>query len=164
MHQEFLLTTAEVSGALLGFVGVVLVIGRRSQGVISNKDRSGLFHLVYGASGALFFSLTMYLVLVSFETHDIIWRVGSALTVLYALFGVTKAIREGQEGDNRLNPFARHLLSAVTFSSIALNATIMLGFFLWLAPFAYGAMITIMIAAAVSYFVPFVLGRQDDAA
>ena len=162
MHQEYLLTTAEVSGALLGFVGVILILGRRSEGVITSKDRSGLFHLVYAASGALFFSLTMYLFLVSFDFENTVWRVGLALVTMYSIFGVSKAIREGQDGDNRLNPIARFLLSAMTFVSIGLNTTVAVGYLPTLAPFAYGATITLLIGVAVSYFVPFILGVHDD--
>ena len=65
MHEEYLLTTAEVAGALLGFVGVVLILNRRAEGVVSRQDQSGLFHLVYAAAGAMFFSLVMYAALAS---------------------------------------------------------------------------------------------------
>ena len=162
MHQEYLSTTAEVSGALLGFVGVILVIGRRSEGVITSKDKSGLFHLVYTAAGALFFSLTMYLFLISFQMEAILWRAGLAIMILHSIFGVSKAIREGRGGDNRLNPLARFVLSAITFVSISLNATIVAGYLPTLAPFAYCATVTFLIGIAVSYFIPFILGDDHN--
>ena len=161
MHQEYLLTTAEVAGALLGFVGVVLILGRRSEGILSPQDESGLFHLVYSAAGAIFFSLFMYLVLASFEQQSLIWRIGLGLITLYLLYGVTKAMREGKGGENRLNPVARHLLSVVTFALIVLNIAVVIGFFQFMAPLAYTLSVTLMIGVAVSYFVPFVLTRAQ---
>jgi len=159
MHQEYLLVTAQISGALLGFVGVVLILGRRAEGDLSRRDESGLFHLVYSATGALFFSLLMFASLASFERHDIIWRIGLALVVLYMLFGVSKAILEGRGGKNRLEPFARHLLSAATVLVIALDVVVAAGYFSSLAPFGFVLSVTLMIGVSVSYFVPLVLIR-----
>ena len=161
MHQDYLLTIAEVSGALLGFVGVVLVLGRRSEGLLSKRDESGLFHLIYSAAGALFFSLVMYACLVSFQNHETIWRVGLGLIVLYMLNGVTRAILEGRGGENRLGPVTRHLLSMTTFFVVVLNTVIVFGLFSPLAPFAFILSVTLMVGVAVSYFVPFVFVRSD---
>lgn len=162
MHEDFLLTIAEVSGALLGFVGVVLILGRRSEGIISTRDRSGLFHLVYAASGTLFFSLLMYVFLASFEQVALIWRVGVGLSTLYILFGVSRAIMEGRSGGNRLSDITRHFLSVVTFSIVGMNVAIVLGYISSFAPFAYTITMTLMVAVAVSYFVPFVFGVSED--
>ena len=162
MHQEYLLVTAQISGALLGFVGVVLILGRRAEGELSRRDESGLFHLVYSATGALFFSLLMFATLASLQRHEIIWRIGLALIVLYMLFGVSKAIFEGQGGKNRLEPMARHLLSAATVVVIALDVAAAAGFFAGLAPFAYVLSVTLMIGVSVSYFVPLVFIRANN--
>lgn len=43
MYREYLLVTAQISGALLGFVGVALTFGRRAEGLLSRRDESGLF-------------------------------------------------------------------------------------------------------------------------
>ena len=162
MHEEYLLTTAEVAGALLGFVGVVLILNRRAEGVVSRQDQSGLFHLVYAAAGAMFFSLVMYAVLASAQSHGVIWRVGLVLITIHITYGVTTAIMEGQEDENRLNPVARHLLSAATFALIAFNICVIVGFFQSYASLAYALSVTLMIGVAVSYFVPFVLLRSHQ--
>lgn len=161
MHQEYLLVTAQVSGALLGFVGVVLILGRRSEGVLSGRDESGLFHLVYSAAGALFFSLLMFVFLASFQHHETIWRIGLVLIVLYMLYGVSKAMFEGQGGKNALGPFARYLLSAATVAVIALDVVAAAGLLSGLASFAYALSVTLMIGVSVSYFVPLVLFRPE---
>jgi hypothetical protein len=162
MHEDYLLTAAEVSGALLGFVGVILVLGRRAEGIISNRDRSGLFHLAYGASGALFYSLLMYVFLASFERQELVWRVGVGICSLHIFVGVSKAILEGRGGGNRLSALARNLLSIVTFAVLGMNIAIILGFLTSLAPFAFLVSITLMIAVAVSYFLPFVFGSSES--
>ena len=163
MYVDFLLTTAEVSGALLGFVGVVLVLGRRSEGVLSNRDRSGLFHLVYAATGALFYSLLIYLLVTTIDQSVLAWRIGVGLCTLHIAFGVSKAIREGKSGDNRLNALARNGLSVLTFAVIGANLAIILGYLLDFAAVAFAVSITLMLAVAVSYFIPFILGKADDA-
>ncbi len=162
MHYDFLLTTAEVSGALLGFVGVVLILGRRAEGLLSRPDQTGLFHLVYSAAGALFFSLAAAACLASFDNHELVWRVALGLNAAYMSFGVFKAEREGRGGDNRLGKLTRVLLSAVTFVVIAANVAIAGGLFSAYAGLAYVLSITLMIVVAVVYFVPLVFLETNE--
>ena len=162
MHADFLLTAAEVSGALLGFVGVILVLGRRSEGIHGHRDRSGLFHLAYTASGALFFSLLMYVFLASFNQPELVWRAGVGVCTIHITVGNYKAIVEGRRGGNRLSTFVRNTLTVFTFVVIGMNIAVIFGFLTALAPFAFMVSITLLIAVAVSYFLPFVFGNAES--
>lgn len=158
-HQEILFLTAEVSGALLGFVGIVLVLGNRADGQLEIRDQTGLFHLIFTAVGALFASLLMLIGLSSFGDSGLVWRIGVGLISLYMAYGVIKAMFEKKVDQNRLGTVAMVLLTGGTWVVIGLNAAIMLGFIGEYAPLAYSLSVTYMIGVAVTYFVPLVLQR-----
>ena len=162
MYQDYLLTIAQISGALLGFVGVVLALGRRSEGVLNKRDESGLFHLIYTSTGALFFSLLMYVLLISFEQQDIIWRVGSAIFALYATYGPVKAMLEGRKGENRLDSLFRRLLEVLSFVLVFFNVLVVFNIIITYAPLVYMLSLIFLFAVSISYFIPLVYFKTRE--
>lgn len=162
MYQEYLLTIAQVSGALLGFVGVVLTLGRRSEGLLSKRDESGLFHLIFTSTGALFLSLLMYVFLASFEQHDIVWRVGSGLFALYSTYGPVRAMLEGKRGENRLGENSRFILSTISFILVIFNILVVFDIITTYAPLIFMLSLTLLIAVSISYFIPLVYFQSKD--
>ena len=158
-HQEILFLTAEISGALLGFVGIVLVLGNRADGQLEIRDQTGLFHLIFTSVGALFGSLLMLICLSSFGDSRLVWRTGVGLISLYMAYGVVKAMLERKADENRLSAVAMVLLTGGTWAVIGLNVAIVFGFVGEHAPLAYCLSVTYMIGVAVTYFVPLVLLR-----
>lgn len=65
MYFELLLTSASITATLAGFIGVVCVLGDRSEGNLNTRELSAVFHLLYTAMGVLFFSLVMAIFLAS---------------------------------------------------------------------------------------------------
>ena len=54
MYVEIVKTIAEIAGGLVGFVGIVFILGRRSERKLTVYEKNGLFHLLIGSVGKNF--------------------------------------------------------------------------------------------------------------
>lgn len=96
---DLLNTFAVVAATLTGFIGVVFVLGRRSEGDLSIHESSAVFHLLYTALGALFLSLVAGVFLISTDKQVLIWRVANGACGLYLLLGVGMGTVEELRGE-----------------------------------------------------------------
>ncbi len=99
MYSDLLLTSASVAATLAGFIGVVFVLGRRSEGDLSIHEMSAVFHLLYTSLGVLFFSLVIAVFLASPIEQVLVWRIGNGAFGFYHLVGAGKGIIEARRGE-----------------------------------------------------------------
>ena len=80
-EQDVLILLAEISVAILGFAGIMAVVGRPRDALAKAKAKA----LVSGAAGVAVFSL-LPMILAFTELHiERIWRLSSGLVVLWAV-------------------------------------------------------------------------------
>jgi hypothetical protein len=80
-EQDVLLLLAEISVAILGFAGVMAVIGRPRDAVAKAKGKA----LVAGAAGITVFSILPMLLAFTEVRIELIWRISSGLVVLWSV-------------------------------------------------------------------------------
>jgi hypothetical protein len=85
---ELLQTIGEVAVALVGFSGVVAVLGHRGRGSWSSEERLQLRTLVEPGLVALFGSLLPGTVGLALESEAMVWRLSSATLALLGVAGV----------------------------------------------------------------------------
>ena len=161
MYFEIVQTIAEVSGALIGFVGVVFVLGKRAVRQLTVVERNGIAHLFVGAAGTLIFSILIMVLLAFFENEAIAWRIGSAIMATYLLLGASKAIVEELRGEHSLpKPFNWAL--PITAEIIAiLNVATALGYFEHLLQLSCVLALLLGLVVAISYFISLLTGYHD---
>jgi hypothetical protein len=99
---ELLQTIAEVAATLAGFSGVVFVLGRRAEGRLTPKERSGLVHLLLSSCSALLLALALAAALAVTASHPVTWRVGCGIVGAICLFGATQAAVQQVRGEHGL--------------------------------------------------------------
>jgi len=159
MYQDLLLTMGEVACTLIGFVGVVMYLGDRDNDGLSNKDRDGLFHLLYGAIGALLASFFMVAVQEATSDSPTSWRVGCAVMAIYSLIGILMAASAGAKNEHSDTGINTFYLPPITISIILVNiaaAAGMTGVYSSLI-FVFGVIWLLIISLV--YFIPFILTR-----
>lgn len=78
MASEALLSTlTQVAVALVGFTGVVAILGHRNQGTWTAGERLQLRVLVETSLTALFASLTPGLLLLALSSDELVWRLAN---------------------------------------------------------------------------------------
>lgn len=102
MHQDLLYIIAEVSVTLAGFSGVVFILGRRSEGKFSIKEKNGLFHLLFTTCGTMLVALIVAACLEFAVSEETAWRIGCVLIALFVLAGASRAIAEERRGKHSL--------------------------------------------------------------
>ena len=101
MYFEITQTIGEVAGALVGFVGVVFVLGGRALRSLTPIEQSGMRHLLIGSIGTLLLAV-LTLILLAAIAEESAWRVSAGLTGVWALAGSTKAMTEELRGEHSL--------------------------------------------------------------
>ncbi len=94
MYFDVVQTIAEVAGALIGFVGVVFVLGQRAVRTLNAQERSGLFHLLVGSVGTLLISVLIMILIAAIEDQAFAWRLGAGVITLYLFSGASIAVKE----------------------------------------------------------------------
>ena len=94
MYFDVVQTIAEVAGALIGFVGVVFVLGQRAIRTLNARERSGLFHLLVGSVGTLIISVLIMILIAAIDDQAFAWRLGAGVVTLYMFTGASIAVKE----------------------------------------------------------------------
>jgi len=89
---ELLLTIGEIAVALVGFSGVVAVLGHRGRGNWSSEELLQLRTLVEPGLVAVFGSLLPGTLHLAFESEVVVWRLSSAVLALLGIAGVVAFI------------------------------------------------------------------------
>jgi hypothetical protein len=122
---DALIATIEASMALAGFSGIVVVLGRRSQGEWRPQEELRLVNLLANSFTALLASLTGVLLLSTELARDVTWALCSlGWFVAVALHSGWVVIRSRTLGDDDLrksSPPIFWLASAVSVGALALQ-------------------------------------------
>jgi hypothetical protein len=150
LYSELLHTSATVAATLAGFIGVVFVLGRRSEGDLSIHERSAVFHLLYTALGVLFFSLVMSVFLASTVEQGLVWQVGNGAFGLYHLLGAGRATAEALRGEFGVRKVIAWPLFIGSYPIIGANFAAAAGYFPEAAPlvFMIGIVWLLLVTAA----------------
>ena len=152
MYTDLLQTFAEVAATLAGFIGVVFVLGRRSEGHLTARESSALFHLLFTALGALFFSLVTPLFLGSTVDENVVWRVANGASGLYHLLGVGRASLEALRGHFGVPKAFTWMLFSGSYTLIPANFATAAGYFPEVAPIVFMlGLIWFLVVTAVTF-------------
>lgn len=152
-YSDVLKTIAEVAATLAGFIGVVFVLGRRSERPLSSKERSALFHLLFTSVGALFLSLGQVVALEATRDSVWEWRIANAIAGVYHLIGLLKATAEVRRGVHGLVPVLGHPLKAGSYLIITGQFLVLAGFGTRHAPLLFVVAMIWLLLVSVGSFV-----------
>ncbi|MEE2847084.1 MAG: hypothetical protein VX956_11450 [Gemmatimonadota bacterium] len=160
MFFQITQTIAEVAGALLGFIGVVFVLGGRAMRSLTPIERSGMRHLLIGSIGTLLLSI-ITLILLAALSEEVAWRISAALLAIYALSGSTKAMTEELRGEHSLPaPFNWGL--PITAMSLGVGGLLAAANVLPdMAPVLSVSTMLLGLIVATTYFVSLLTGYHD---
>ena len=162
MYVEILKTIAEIAGGLVGFVGIVFILGRRSERNLTTYEKNGLFHLLIGSVGTLLLSIVLMILVASIENTDTAWRIGAGLLATYVFFGSTNAIREELRGEHSL-PAPFNWILPITAQLLSLFGVLAaLGFLDGLAPLACVLLLLMGLIVAITYFIVLMTGDKES--
>jgi len=161
MYFEIIQTIAEIAGTLIGFVGIVFVLGQRAVRTLTVGERNGLYNLLAGAVGTLLISILIMILLAAIETNGIAWRVGSGVVALYMFTGASTAIFTEIRQTHSL-PAPLNWLIPATASSVGTFATlaafnVVQGY----APLACAVAMLTGLVVAVTYFINLLTGQGE---
>ncbi len=162
MYVEIVKTIAEIAGGLVGFVGIVFILGRRSERKLTIYEKNGLFHLLIGSVGTLLLSIVIMILVASIENVDLAWRFGAGLMATYGFSGSTSAIREELRGEHSLPvPFNWVLpITAQLLSVFCVLAAV--GYLDGLAALACVLMLLMGFVVAITYFIVLLMGHKES--
>jgi hypothetical protein len=162
LYVEIVKTIAEIAGGLAGFVGIVFILGRRSERKLTIYERNGLFHLLIGSVGTLLLSIVLMILVASIENIDTAWRIGAGLMATYGFFGSTNAIREELRGEHNLPaPFNWILpITAQLLSVFGVLAAV--GYLDGLAALACVLLLLMGFIVAITYFIVLLTGHKES--
>lgn len=102
MSNELLGTIAEVAVTLAGFSGVIFALGSRAGRKLTDKEESGLTHMLLTSFGPVLISLTALALLNSGIQETTAWRISCGIAGVYCFTGSTKAIIDELKGRHSL--------------------------------------------------------------
>jgi len=161
MYVNLLQTIAQIAGTLAGFVGVVFILGRRSEGQISVRERSGVFHLLFTAIGALLLSLILIAALAATNESLMTWRAGAGVLAAYNFFGASRATAEKVRRKNLLLRSVSWVLPAGGFVVAIFASLAAIGLVEELAPLACAANLIWFLVVSLGYFVNLLAIRKS---
>ncbi len=162
MYIEIVNTIAEIAGGLVGFVGIVFILGRRSERKLTIYEKNGLFHLLIGSVGTLLLSIVIMILVASIEDVDLAWRFGAGLMATYGFFGSTNAIREELRGEHSL-PVPFNWILPVTAQILSFFSVLTaVGFIDGMAALACVLMLLMGFIVAITYFIVLLTGHKES--
>jgi len=153
MYVNLLQTIAQIAGTFIGFVGVVFILGRRAEGQISVRERSGVFHLLFTAINALVLSLILIAALAATNENLITWRVGAGVLAAFNFFGASRATAEKLRRKNPLLHGVSWIFPAGGFVVAIFAGLAAIGLLEELAPLACAAVLIWFLVVSLGYFV-----------
>jgi predicted MFS family arabinose efflux permease len=150
---EFLTAIIEASIALIGFSGLVVVLGRRPSGEWSSADRTRLTLLLATGFVVLACTLLALVLLSAGLSHAVVWAWSSIVWVVLvmpvALWVVSRVVREPAESTGRPSYY-----SVANFALIAAAAAVQVANAAYLAeswPFLL-ALAVLLLTGVVAFF------------
>lgn len=162
MSNELLGTIAEVAVTLAGFSGVIFALGSRAGGKLTEKEESGLMHMLLTSFGPVLISLAALALLDSGIEEATAWRISCGVVGAYCFTGSTKAIIDELKGRHSLPkviawvaPVGSQLLGLV-------NLLVAFGFSSFKASTIFEFALIYLLFISITYF--FSLLKQEQSA
>lgn len=115
MIEELLFTIAEIAVALIGFSGVVTVLGHRGQGNWQAAEKVRLQAMVEPSIIALFGALSPATLGLILESGDSLWRLSNALVLAMHLVGFTAYTLRARHAETLLSQKLMASLAVLVF-------------------------------------------------
>jgi hypothetical protein len=148
---------------IAGMRSVIFILGRRAERPLTAKERSGLFHLLLTASGALLFSLVVAAGLATSSDESAVWRTGCGLVGAYGFLGASRAAIQELRGEHSLPPLFAWPIPIGGIVLAVANLLVAGGFFTHLAAVVCVSLLIWFLLVALVYFVSLVLPGEDAA-
>jgi len=132
-------TLAQLFIALVGFTGIVAVIGRRGQGEWDPLERARLDSLLWSSVGGVLFTLAPLLAAAAHVEPTLAWRAGNGIVAVVHVYGVFRFLHAiGREhwlgtGPERIITVLVPIPAALILAQLAAA----LGWLAELGPFVY---------------------------
>jgi hypothetical protein len=163
-YEDLLQTLAELFIALVGFTGIVAVLGRRVHGEWSPIERARLESLLTSSVGGVVLALVPVVVALAGVAEGRIWRIGNGICAVLHLLAATRfTSRLGVR--QSLDPMAARVTLAllpIPAALILAQLAAALGFFPDLGPFVYLATLVWVLIVGMLQFI-FLLVRPNVA-
>ena len=153
MSHEILVTISQVGVTLAGFSGVVFALGNRAGRSLSEKEESGLTHMLLTSFGPVLISLVTLVLLSSAIDTESAWRLGCGIAGAYCFTGSTKAMIDEVKGRHSLPKLIAWVAPVGSQVLGAANLVIAFGYFTPYAAVALDAALIYLLWISISYFV-----------
>jgi hypothetical protein len=121
MTEEYLFTFAEIAVALIGFSGVVTILGHRERGEWQKAEKIRLQALVEPSIVALAGALLPPTLSLVMENTDMLWRLCNLIVLVMHLAGFTAYIRRSRNTDILLSQKIMIGVAILVFVTLGLS-------------------------------------------
>ena len=163
MNDELLVTIPQVAVTLAGFSGVIFALGNRSGGRLTEKEESGLTHMLLTSFGPVVISLLAVVLLKSGLSEELAWRLSCGLAGVFAFTGSTKAMIDEVKGRHSLPKTLAWVAPIGAQVLGALNLAAAFGLFLEYADILLETVLIYLIWISMIYFVSLLKQEQPRA-
>ncbi len=154
---------AEVSVALAGFIGVILVVQHSGRTRWSQGEKNTLFHLLFSSLGVLGLSLLPLLIQPAFTDSVPIWRICCPVMAFFHVYGPYRGIKQYRRQEISMPKFSAFVFPAGSILIAGLAVAIALGFLLDHAAIVYFAGLGWLLGVAIFAFVNLLFRSIDSA-
>ena len=122
VSQEFLTTIAEIAVALIGFSGVVTILGRRHKGRWQSDELLQLRTLVEPSICALFGALLPGTLVLIVDNSGLLWRLSNAILGLFVLIALVLFLLRTRTATTSLGQRILTVVCVVVLLGLGLSA------------------------------------------
>ncbi len=154
---------AEVSVALAGFIGVILVVQHSGRGRWSQGEKNTMFHLLFSSLGVLVLSLLPLLIQPAFTDSALIWRICCPVMAFFHVYGPYRGTTQYRRQEISMPRYSAFVFPAGSFLVAGLAVAIAFGFLLDFAAIVYFAGLGWLLAVAIFAFANLLFRGIDSA-
>ncbi len=153
MFEELLQTISQVAVTLAGFSGVVFALGNRSGRELSDKEESGLMHMLLTSFGPVLISLVALVLLKSNIDNTTAWRICCAILGIFAFTGSTKAFIDEYKGRHSLSKELAWVTPIGAQAFGVFNLLVAFGYFIEIAHIIFTSTLIYLMWVSIVYFI-----------
>ena len=152
MFVDILQTIAGAAATIAGFSGITFVLGGRASGSLSEKDKSGLFHLFMTSFACVLIPIILLALLAGGLEQLVVWRIGCALVGIDAGIGATRALIDLSKKQNSFSGLFGWLAPIIAIILVIVNLLVAIGLFPDIAYFVCIALLIWLLWVAIMTF------------
>ncbi|MFK7865494.1 MAG: hypothetical protein AB8B95_14860 [Pseudohongiellaceae bacterium] len=119
MTEDYLFTIAEIAVALIGFSGIVTVLGRRAKGDWKHEERVRLLALTEPSAIALSGSLLAATLLIVLPNDNLLWRISNGAVLALHLLAFTAYVKRSKNVEQLLSQKLMTVVAVLIFIALA---------------------------------------------